>query len=160
MKKLLLVYPSLPTYLNTSDAQVQTEEIPIEINPVPAAAPKSAPPSIIQDSTSLSTPFLLHTNSLEKSPSLPQKAQLWVKDNQGLAIGGAAGTAVLAGLIASAYPLWKKIIKPRLVKLREGKLTGGKHPHAKRDVEDEYFDEVLSNPEFLEFLEGWAAELE
>ena len=84
---------------------------------------------------------------------------MWAKDHKGLAVGGAAGTAVLAGLVASAYPLWKFIVKPRLDKMKAAKLTG-KHPRVKRNMDEEYIDELISDPEFIEFLEGMAAELE
>jgi hypothetical protein len=92
--------------------------------------------------------------------SLPAKAQIWAKNNKGLAIGGVAGTAVLASLIASAYPLWKYVIQPRLEKMKKDKSVGGRHPHVKRDIDEEYVDELISDPEFLEFLQGMAEELE
>jgi hypothetical protein len=88
---------------------------------------------------------------------LPAKAKVWAEKNPVIAIGGAAGTAVLATLIAGAYPLWKKIIQPRLEKMKKERSTGR---HIKRSVDDEYVDELISDPEFVEFLEGLAAELE
>ena len=88
---------------------------------------------------------------------MPTKAKAWAQKNPAIAIGGAAGTAVLATLIAGAYPLWKKIIQPRLEKMKKERSTGR---HVKRSVDDEYVDELISDPEFLEFLEGMAAELE
>lgn len=44
--------------------------------------------------------------------------------------------------------------------MKKDKATGGRHPHAKRDIGEEYVDELISDPEFLEFLQGMADELE
>jgi hypothetical protein len=47
--------------------------------------------------------------------------------------------------------------------MKAAKLTGsgtGKHPHVKRNMDEEYINELISDPEFIEFLEGMAAELE
>jgi len=88
---------------------------------------------------------------------LPAKAKVWAQKNPALAIGGVAGTAVLATLIAGAYPLWKKVIQPRLEKMKKERSTGRL---VRRSFEDEYVDELISDSEFIEFLEGMAAELE
>jgi hypothetical protein len=60
-------------------------------------------------------------------------------------------------LAAAGFPLWKKVIQPRLQKKKAQKSTGR---HVKRDADDEYIDELLEDTEFLEFLEAMAADLE
>ena len=64
---------------------------------------------------------------------------------------------LLTTLAAAAYPLWKKVIQPRLEKMKGQRSTG--RP-VKRSVDDEYVDELISDPVFVEFLEDLAAELE
>ena len=53
--------------------------------------------------------------------------------------------------------MWKNVIRPRLEKMKSERSTGR---HVKRSAEDEYVDELISDPEFVEFLENMAAELE
>ena len=88
---------------------------------------------------------------------MPAKAKDWAQKNPAIAIGGVAGAAFLTTLVAAAYPLWKKVIQPRLEKMKGQRSTG--RP-VKRSVDDEYVDELISDPEFVEFLEDLAAELE
>jgi hypothetical protein len=57
-------------------------------------------------------------------------------------------------LVAAGIPLWK-VIQPGLKKKAQ-KATGR---NLKRDVEDEYIDELFEDEEFLEFLESMASEL-
>jgi hypothetical protein len=88
---------------------------------------------------------------------LPAKAKEWAVNHPTLAISGAAGVGLLAAIAAGAYPLWKKVLKPRLEKFRKQKATGR---HVKRDVDDEYLDELLDDPEFVQFLTDMATQLE
>ena len=62
-------------------------------------------------------------------------------------------------MVAAAYPLWKKVLQPRLEKVKKGKATG-RGAHSKRSVEDEYLDELLADPEFLEQITELAELLE
>jgi hypothetical protein len=91
---------------------------------------------------------------------LPAKVQLWVKQHPGLAIGGAVGTAAIVALLASAWPIWNNIIKPRLMKKKAAQRANGRHFHAKRDFDEEVLDEFLDDPEFLEFLAAFAEDAE
>jgi hypothetical protein len=141
---------------------------PIEEIPAPQAEAAAVPPPTIpaapQPSVAPTTPTIDAPNRITHkkliltigSISLPEKAKLWAQEHKGLAIGGAVG-GILLTLVAAGFPLWKKVIQPRLQKKKGQKATGR---FVKRDAEDEYIDELLENAEFLEFLEDLAAELE
>lgn len=92
-----------------------------------------------------------------KLSSLPARAKNWATSNPKLAIGSAAGVGLFAMIVASAYPLWKKVLQPRIEKMKKEKATGR---HVKRDVDDDYLDELLDDQEFVQFLKDMATELE
>lgn len=78
------------------------------------------------------------------------KAKGWAQEHPKLAIGGVAGTAALATVIAAAYPLWKKVIQPHLAKVRKERATG--RGVVKRSIEEEYLDELVGDDELMEFM--------
>jgi hypothetical protein len=114
--------------------------------------PEEPKPANFKGSSHLQSPL-----TSGKLTSLPAKAKDWAVTHPGLAIGGAASVGLLAALAASAYPLWKKVIKPRLAQMKREKATGR---HVKRGVDDDYLDELLEDPELIQFLTDMAAELE
>ena len=85
------------------------------------------------------------------------KLQHWAGTHKGLAIGGAVGAGVLATIAIAAYPLWKKVIKPKMAAMKKKKAAGR---YAKRSADDEILEELLQDEEFLEFLEELALEME
>jgi hypothetical protein len=86
-----------------------------------------------------------------------QNIGAWAKHNRNAAIGAAVGTGVLVTILAAAYPLWKKVIKPRLAEMKKKKAAGR---YAKRSADDEIIDELLQDEEFLSWLEDVAVEFE
>ena len=86
--------------------------------------------------------------------SLPGKAKDWVKNHPVVAGGGAAATLLLAGLAISAYPVWKKLVQPRLENMRRAKTSGRV---VKRDLDDDLLQALSEDPEVFEFLEQFAA---
>jgi hypothetical protein len=85
------------------------------------------------------------------------KITTWAKEHKGVAIGTAVGAGVLVTMLAAAYPLWKKVIQPRLAEMKK-KKAGGRY--AKRSIDDEIVEEALQDEEFLAWLEEVAAEFE
>jgi hypothetical protein len=86
-----------------------------------------------------------------------QNIGAWARHNRGAAIGTAVGTGVVVTLLAAAYPLWKKVIKPRLAEMKKKKAAGR---YAKRSADDEIVDELLQDEEFLSWLEDVAIEFQ
>jgi len=87
-----------------------------------------------------------------------KKIGKWAGEHKPLAIGGGAilGTTLLAGLVLGSIPLYRKFVKPRLEQFRKkgsGRVT-------KRSADDELLDELISDPEFMEFLENFEPEFE
>ena len=70
--------------------------------------------------------------------------------NPGTAIGGALGTAAFVTLLVSAYPIFKKIMKPRNKKNKGERATGR---DAKRSLEEDVLDEWREDPELGELFE-------
>lgn len=85
------------------------------------------------------------------------KLQHWAGEHKGLAIGGAVSAGVLATLAIAAYPLWKKVIKPKMDEMKKKKAS---NRYVKRSADDEVLEEMLHDEEFLSFLEELAMEME
>lgn len=81
----------------------------------------------------------------------------WVGTHKPAAIAIGVGSGALIAVVAAAYPLWKKVIKPRLDEMKKQKAAGR---HVKRSADDEMIEEALQDEEFLEFLADLAAEFD
>ena len=84
------------------------------------------------------------------------KAKVWATQNKALA--GIAATGLVAALVASAIPLWAKVIQPRLAQIKKDHAAGKKV--GKRSVEEAYVDELIADEEFMSFLEELAEHME
>jgi hypothetical protein len=89
--------------------------------------------------------------------ALVNKMTDWVGTHRPQAIAIGVGSGALIAVVAAAYPLWKKVIKPRLDEMKKQKAAGR---YVKRSAEDEIIEEALQDEEFLEFLVELAADFE